>query len=161
MPWALGGAPIWAGSPVPQAKALHCEGPGRSTCTVHAKTPSRISPRHPRKLPVLIRVECKSMRFGKQIQGECHCWLFRDNLRGQEWGTPQLGMLLKAAWIALEMRPHCRLASKGWGHHWKPPAGTGMDSHQSEHIPVFCNFLLVSATTGPSYGHLLPPSLSK
>lgn len=72
------------GSPVLQAKAPHYEGPGRSTCTVHAKTSSRISPWHPRKLPMLIRVECKSMRFGKQIQEDCHCWLFRDNLRGQE-----------------------------------------------------------------------------
>ena len=109
------------------------------------------------------------MGLGEQIRGEDHCWLHRDNLRGHEWGAPQLGMLLEEEWSALEMRHHCWVVYKPWSCHCRlsphmpVPAsrGSGRDSHQSEGAPVCCNFLLVSATTGtshmPTCGCLIPP----
>ena len=60
---------------------------------------------------------CWNVGFGEQTWGEDCCGLCGDSLRGWEWGTPHLGMLLEEAQTTMEVKCHCWVTCEGQGHH--------------------------------------------
>ena len=67
-------------------------------------------------LPVCTEAGCWNMGFGEQTWGGDCCRLWGYSQKGREWGALQMGMLMEETQTR-EMKHHCWVTCKGWGHH--------------------------------------------
>ena len=178
-PRALGGAPNWAGSPAPQAKASSAWAVSR----VLSHAGSGVLSTATSKASFGISPWCPSLR--QEATNASRGWVLKRGVRRADPGRGTLlaaqrqtegtgvralwpGMLLEEAWSALETGHHCWVAGMRQGHnsnlppHWRPlppwaQRGTTSRASTSQSVASSCWSLLPQALYArPSCGHIIP-----